>query len=61
MSAAAVATGVFAVFMVGTVVLGLLAVRGRGGGSGGGGLAEWPVGGRSLGVVFIWVLMAGEG
>ncbi|MFG2618211.1 sodium:solute symporter [Streptomyces sp. NPDC048507] len=45
--------------MVVTVALGLLAVRGRGGG--GGGLAEWSVGGRSLGTVFIWVLMAGEG
>ncbi|MGW2812782.1 sodium:solute symporter family protein [Streptomyces sp. NPDC001415] len=44
--------------MVGTVALGLFAVRGRGGG--GGGLAEWSVGGRSLGTVFIWVLMAGE-
>ncbi|MFM9366926.1 sodium:solute symporter [Streptomyces sp. Da 82-17] len=40
-----------------TVALGLLAVRGRGGQ---GGLAEWSVGGRSLGAVFIWVLMAGE-
>lgn len=59
MSAAAVATSVFVVFMVATVALGLLAVRGRGGG--GGGLAEWSVGGRSLGTVFIWVLMAGEG
>ncbi|MFD6426274.1 sodium:solute symporter [Streptomyces sp. NPDC060198] len=56
---AAVATSVFAGFMVLTVVLGLLAMRGRGGG--GGGLAEWSVGGRSLGAVFIWVLMAGEG
>ncbi|MFF4322105.1 sodium:solute symporter [Streptomyces sp. NPDC001568] len=45
--------------MVATVALGLLAARGRGGG--GGGLAEWSVGGRSLGTVFIWVLMAGEG
>ncbi|MEV7728236.1 sodium:solute symporter family protein [Streptomyces sp. NPDC087917] len=45
--------------MVATVALGLFAVRGRGGG--GGGLAEWSVGGRSLGTVFIWVLMAGEG
>ncbi|OKK19862.1 sodium:solute symporter [Streptomyces sp. CB00455] len=45
--------------MVATIALGLLAVRGRGGG--GGGLAEWSVGGRSLGTVFIWVLMAGEG
>ncbi|MFD7813231.1 sodium:solute symporter [Streptomyces sp. NPDC059785] len=45
-----------------TVALGLLAVRGtkRGRGAGKGGLAEWSVGGRSLGAVFIWVLMAGE-
>lgn len=56
---AAVATTIFGVFMVGTVLLGLLAVRGRGGGQGG--LTEWSVGGRSLGAVFIWVLMAGEG
>lgn len=55
---AVVATSVFAVFMVATVALGLLALRGRGKG---GGLAEWSVGGRSLGPVFIWVLMAGEG
>ncbi|MGW5528749.1 sodium:solute symporter family protein [Streptomyces xanthochromogenes] len=58
MSSAAVATSVFGVFMVATVALGLFAVRGRGGG--GGGLTEWSVGGRSLGTVFIWVLMAGE-
>ncbi|WP_411145179.1 sodium:solute symporter family protein [Streptomyces sp. x-80] len=54
---AAVATSIFGAFMVLTVVLGLLAVRGRGSG---GGLTEWSVGGRSLGTVFIWVLMAGE-
>ncbi|RII19709.1 putative symporter YodF [Streptomyces sp. YIM 130001] len=54
---AVVATSVFAVFMVATVALGLYAVRGRGGQ---GGLTEWSVGGRSLGAVFIWVLMAGE-
>lgn len=53
-----VATTVFAVFMLLTVALGLLAVRGRGSG---GGLTEWSVGGRSMGTVFIWVLMAGEG
>ncbi|PAU44620.1 sodium:solute symporter [Streptomyces albireticuli] len=53
-----VATTVFVVFMLLTVALGLLAVRGRGSG---GGLAEWSVGGRSMGTVFIWVLMAGEG
>ncbi|MFK0168354.1 sodium:solute symporter [Streptomyces sp. NPDC090306] len=52
------AVAVFAAAMAATVVLGLLAVRGRGGGQGG--LAEWSVGGRSLGTVFIWVLMAGE-
>ncbi|WP_434590068.1 sodium:solute symporter family protein [Streptomyces sp. A5-4] len=55
---AVVATSIFGVFMVATVALGLFAVRGRGAG---GGLAEWSVGGRSLGAVFIWVLMAGEG
>ncbi|MEU9113441.1 sodium:solute symporter family protein [Streptomyces sp. NPDC048483] len=54
---ATVATAVFGGFMALTVVLGLLAVRGRGSG---GGLTEWSVGGRSLGTVFIWVLMAGE-
>ncbi|MEU3960568.1 sodium:solute symporter family protein [Streptomyces buecherae] len=64
---AAVATSIFAAFMVFTVVLGLLSVRvGRrtrkaAGGERGGGLADWSVGGRSLGSVFIWVLMAGEG
>ncbi|MEW2393742.1 sodium:solute symporter family protein [Streptomyces venezuelae] len=58
MSGGAVATTVFAVFMAGTVALGLAAVRGRGKQ---GGIAEWSVGGRSLGAVFIWVLMAGEG
>ncbi|WP_329117753.1 sodium:solute symporter family protein [Streptomyces sp. NBC_01465] len=56
-SDAAIATSVFGVFMVGTVLLGLLAVRG----GRGGGLTAWSVGGRSLGSVFIWVLMAGEG
>ncbi|WP_370419420.1 sodium:solute symporter [Streptomyces sp. QH1-20] len=55
---ATVATSVFGVFMVLTVALGLFAVRGRGSG---GGLTEWSVGGRSMGTVFIWVLMAGEG
>ncbi|MEU1150085.1 sodium:solute symporter family protein [Streptomyces sp. NPDC005863] len=58
MSNAAVATAVFGVFMAATVALGLAAVRGRGRQ---GGIAEWSVGGRSLGAVFIWVLMAGEG
>ncbi|MBL1092459.1 MULTISPECIES: sodium:solute symporter family protein [Streptomyces] len=54
---ATISTALFGGFMVVTVILGLLAVRGRGSG---GGLAEWSVGGRSLGTVFIWVLMAGE-
>lgn len=57
MSSAAVAVSVFASFMVLTVVLGLLAVRRHQTG----GLDAWSVGGRSLGPVFIWVLMAGEG
>ncbi|MFI7098495.1 sodium:solute symporter [Streptomyces sp. NPDC050161] len=57
---AAVATSVFGAFMVLTVVLGLLAVRGRRKGRRDTGLAEWSVGGRSLGTAFIWVLMAGE-
>ncbi|WP_055702669.1 sodium:solute symporter family protein [Streptomyces silaceus] len=58
MSDGAIATTVFGVFMAATVALGLAAVRGRGRQ---GGIAEWSVGGRSLGAVFIWVLMAGEG
>ncbi|NLU66519.1 sodium:solute symporter family protein [Streptomyces sp. HNM0574] len=44
-----------------TVALGLLSVRGVRRKRAGGGLAEWSVGGRSLGPVFVWVLMAGEG
>ncbi|MEV4435239.1 sodium:solute symporter family protein [Streptomyces sp. NPDC049585] len=47
--------------MVLTVALGLLAVRGRTRRDPHGALADWSVGGRSLGSVFIWVLMAGEG
>src|SRR5579875_3087397 len=38
-----------------TLVLGLRAARGRDMN-----LAEWSVGGRSYGLVFVWVLMAGE-
>lgn len=48
--------GIFAAFMVGSVVLGLWSLRGRDKVD----LAEWTVGGRSLGTVFIFVLMAGE-
>ncbi|MFD7918401.1 sodium:solute symporter [Streptomyces sp. NPDC059740] len=54
---ATVATSIFAVAMAATVALGLLAVRRRGGGS----FTDWSVGGRGLGPVLIWVLMAGEG
>ncbi|MGP4020472.1 sodium:solute symporter family protein [Saccharopolyspora sp. 5N708] len=52
----AVSVGIFAAFMLATVALGLLSLRGRGRAN----LAEWSVGGRSLGVVLIFVLMAGE-
>ncbi|SEG98361.1 solute:Na+ symporter, SSS family [Saccharopolyspora kobensis] len=55
-SNAAVSIGMFGVFMIGTIVLGLLSLRGRDRAN----LAEWSVGGRSLGVVLIFVLMAGE-
>ncbi|MFJ3904167.1 sodium:solute symporter [Streptomyces sp. NPDC090025] len=53
-----VAVWILAGFMVLTLVLGLVATRRQ---QTGGGLADWSVGGRSLGPVFIWVLMAGEG
>jgi solute:Na+ symporter, SSS family len=52
---AAVSVGVLAVFMVGTVALGLLSVRRRQRS-----LLEWSVGGRSMGLLLTWVLMAGE-
>ncbi|MEV0705273.1 sodium:solute symporter family protein [Saccharopolyspora sp. NPDC050389] len=53
---AAVSVGIFALFMLAAVALGLLSLRGRDRTN----LAEWSVGGRSLGVVLIFVLMAGE-
>ncbi|MFI0469335.1 sodium:solute symporter [Saccharopolyspora sp. 5N102] len=53
---AAVSVGVFALFMLAAVALGLLSLRGRDRTN----LAEWSIGGRSLGVVLIFVLMAGE-
>lgn len=56
MSNAAISVGIFALFMLATVVLGLVSLRGRDRSD----LAEWSVGGRSLGVVLIFVLMAGE-
>ncbi|WP_263249248.1 sodium:solute symporter family protein [Saccharopolyspora rosea] len=55
-SAAMTSVGIFAVFMLVSVALGLLSLRGRDRTN----LAEWSVGGRSLGTVLIFVLMAGE-
>jgi solute:Na+ symporter, SSS family len=52
---ATVAVAIFAVAMVGTLGLGVMAVRGRDAD-----LSEWSVGGRSFGVVLTWVLLAGE-
>ena len=52
---AVVATAIFGVAMVATIVLGVLSSRGRDKG-----FAEWSVSGRGLGIVFIWLLMAGE-
>lgn len=56
MTNAMVSVGIFSVFVVGAVVLGLLSLQGRDRVN----LAEWSLGGRSLGVVLIFVLMAGE-
>jgi Na+/proline symporter len=56
MSGSAVtATTIFGLAMVATIVVGLLSARGRDRG-----LTEWSVSGRGLGVVFVWLLMAGE-
>jgi SSS family solute:Na+ symporter len=55
-SNATVSVGIFAAFMLAAVALGLLSLRGRDRAN----LAEWSIGGRSLGVVLIFVLMAGE-
>jgi SSS family solute:Na+ symporter len=49
------ATTIFGVAMLATIAVGLLSARGRDKG-----LAEWSVSGRGLGIVFIWLLMAGE-
>ena len=51
-----VSTGIFGLFMVATVALGLASARGRGKTN----LADWSVAGRNLGSVLIWVLLAGE-
>ncbi len=53
---AVISVGILTVFVLGAVLLGLLSLRGRDKAN----LAEWSVGGRSLGTVFIFVLMAGE-
>ncbi|OEU94512.1 sodium:solute symporter [Streptomyces abyssalis] len=52
---AAIATTIFGLAMVATIAVGLLSARGRDKG-----LAEWSVSSRGLGVLFIWLLMAGE-
>ncbi|WP_433869921.1 sodium:solute symporter family protein [Saccharopolyspora sp. CA-218241] len=53
---AAISVGILAAFLLAAVALGLLSLRGRDRAN----LAEWSVGGRSLGIVLIFVLMAGE-
>jgi SSS family solute:Na+ symporter len=50
-----VATSIFGLAMVATILVGVLSARGRDRG-----LAEWSVSGRGLGVLFVWLLMAGE-
>ena len=54
-SNAAIATTILIVFMVFSVGLGLYSVRGRQPD-----LTNWSVGGRSIGPVLLWVLLAGE-
>lgn len=54
-SSAAIATTIFGLAMVATIAIGVLSARGRDKG-----LAEWSVSSRGLGVLFIWLLMAGE-
>ncbi|POX42578.1 sodium:solute symporter [Streptomyces sp. Ru73] len=52
---AAIATTIFGLAMIATIVIGVASARGRDKG-----LAEWSVSSRGLGVLFIWLLMAGE-
>ena len=54
---ALVSLGIFGVLIGGSVLLGLLSMRRR---TAGPDFAEWSVGGRSMGTVLIFVLMAGE-
>ncbi len=53
---AAVSVSVLGLFMAATLGLGIAAARGRSGRD----LADWSVGGRSMGLVLTLVLMAGE-
>lgn len=55
MSSAFVADAIFVIFMVLTLILGLRAAQGEKLN-----LAEWSIGGRKLGALFIWFLMGGE-
>ncbi|HZE32444.1 MAG TPA: sodium:solute symporter family protein [Actinoallomurus sp.] len=52
---AVVATTIFGLAMVATILVGLLSGRGRDKS-----LTEWSVSSRGLGVLFVWLLMAGE-
>src|SRR3954453_13498437 len=52
---ATVAVAIFAAAMVGTIALGILAVRGRDTD-----MEDWSVGSRTFGVLLTWVLLAGE-
>ena len=52
---AVVATTIFGVAMAATILIGVASGRGRDKG-----LAEWSVSSRGLGVLFVWLLMAGE-
>ncbi|WP_019356355.1 sodium:solute symporter family protein [Streptomyces sp. AA1529] len=52
---AAIATTLFGLAMAATLAIGVLSARGRDKG-----MAEWSVSSRGLGVLFIWLLMAGE-
>ncbi|WP_369202642.1 sodium:solute symporter [Streptomyces sp. PU-14G] len=52
---AAVATTIFGLAMVATLAIGVLSARGRDKG-----MTEWSVSSRGLGVLFVWLLMAGE-
>ena len=52
---AVIATTIFGLAMVATILVGLLSGRGRDKS-----LTEWSVSSRGLGGLFVWLLMAGE-